>query len=134
MFHLLKMLDGSDMKSGLPKPMLSSLSEGSRADKKGLKCRLCSCSLCRNVHVVQNLVIFNLLYPETWSLNLCGARLTLSPSYSRPSEYKNSWLGNEANPGIVVVGRKSANSIFLEIVYKYRWRLLQTYLPFETKS
>ncbi len=32
--HLLKMLDGSDMKSGLPKPMLSSLSEGSRAEKK----------------------------------------------------------------------------------------------------
>jgi hypothetical protein len=34
MLHLLKMLDGSDMKSGLPKPMLSSLSEGSRAEKK----------------------------------------------------------------------------------------------------
>jgi hypothetical protein len=62
MLHLLKMLDGSDMKSGLPKPMLSSLSEGSRAEKKD---KNVVNDFVPNVQIFQNLVILNLLYQET---------------------------------------------------------------------
>jgi hypothetical protein len=56
------MLDGSDMKSGLPKPMLSSLSEGSRAEKKDKNVVFV---FVHNIQVFQNEVILNLLYQET---------------------------------------------------------------------
>jgi hypothetical protein len=56
------MLDGSDMKSGFPKPMLSSFSEGSRAEKKEKNVVIV---FVHNVQVFQNEVILNLLYPET---------------------------------------------------------------------